>query len=76
MKLLRQGELPSFGPDSAPFVKSRKAPPVAVPDGAAYLARTFTCEAGSRDYKVYVPSRKLAPEAPVDYYAPRLHSEP
>ena len=25
-------------------------------EGAAYLARTFACEAGSRDYKVYVPS--------------------
>jgi poly(hydroxyalkanoate) depolymerase family esterase len=27
-----------------------------VPDGAAYLTRRFTCEAGSRDYKLYVPS--------------------
>jgi hypothetical protein len=50
-KLLRQA---GFSRDSAPFVKSRKAPPV--PDGAAYLTRTFTCEAGSRDYTVYVPS--------------------
>jgi poly(hydroxyalkanoate) depolymerase family esterase len=49
-------DLPSFGRDAAPFVKSRKAPPVPVPDGAAYLTRTFTCEAGSRDYTVYVPS--------------------
>jgi poly(hydroxyalkanoate) depolymerase family esterase len=56
LKLLRQGDLPSFGLDSAPLVKSRKAPPVPVPDGAAYLARTFACAAGSRDYKVYVPS--------------------
>ena len=56
LKLLRQANLPSFGLDSAPFVKSRKAPPVPVPDGAAYLTRTFTCEAGSRDYKVYIPS--------------------
>ena len=56
LKLLRQADLPSFGLDSAPFAKSRKAPPVPVPDGAAYLTRTFTCEAGSRDYKVYVPS--------------------
>jgi poly(hydroxyalkanoate) depolymerase family esterase len=56
LKLLRQADLPSFGRDSAPFVKSRKAPPVPVPDGAAYLTRTFTCEAGSRDYTVYVPS--------------------
>jgi poly(hydroxyalkanoate) depolymerase family esterase len=56
LKLLRQGDLPSFGLDSAPLVKSRKAPRVPVPDGAAYLARTFACAAGSRDYKVYVPS--------------------
>jgi len=56
LKLLRRADLPSFGLDSAPFAKSRKAPPVPVPDGAAYLTRTFTCEAGSRDYKVYVPS--------------------
>jgi len=26
------------------------------PQEAAYLARTFTCEAGAREYKVYVPS--------------------
>ena len=29
---------------------------MAVPEGAAYLARSFACAAGSRDYKVYVPS--------------------
>jgi poly(hydroxyalkanoate) depolymerase family esterase len=27
-----------------------------VPERAAYLARSFACEAGARDYKVYVPS--------------------
>ena len=58
LQLLRQGDLPSFGSDSARFVKSRKAPWVPVPNGAAYLARTFACAAGSRDYKVYVPSHK------------------
>jgi hypothetical protein len=31
LTLLRQGDLPSFGLDSAPFVKSRKAPLVPVP---------------------------------------------
>jgi poly(hydroxyalkanoate) depolymerase family esterase len=31
-------------------------PSVTVPDGAAYLTRTFACEAGSRDYKLYIPS--------------------
>ena len=65
LTLLRQGDLPSFGLDSAPFVKSRKAPLVPVPDGAAYLARSFACEAGSRDYKVYVPSRKFGRKRPL-----------
>jgi poly(hydroxyalkanoate) depolymerase family esterase len=65
LKLLRQADLPGFGLDSAPFVKTRKAPPVPVPDGAAYLSRTFTCEAGSRDYKVYVPSRKFGRKRPL-----------
>jgi poly(hydroxyalkanoate) depolymerase family esterase len=54
LKLLRQADFPGFGLEPAPFVKSRKAPPV--PDGAAYLTRTFTGEAGSRDYTIYVPS--------------------
>jgi poly(hydroxyalkanoate) depolymerase family esterase len=56
LTLLRQANLPGFGHDPASFAKSRKAPPVPVPHGAAYLTRTFSCEAGSRDYKVYVPS--------------------
>jgi poly(hydroxyalkanoate) depolymerase family esterase len=56
LKLLPQADLPSFGLDSAPLAKFRKRPPVTVPDGAAYLTRTFACEAGSRDYKLYIPS--------------------
>jgi poly(hydroxyalkanoate) depolymerase family esterase len=56
LKLLRQAELPSLGLKSASFAKTREAPPVPVSDGAAYLTRTFTCEAGSRDYTIYVPS--------------------
>ena len=56
LTLLRQANLPNFGHGPAPFAKSRKAPLAPVPQGAVYLTRTFTCEAGSRDYKVYVPS--------------------
>ena len=63
LKLLRQADLPSFGLNSAPFAKPRKAPPV--PDGAAYLTRTFTCEAGSRDYTVYVPSHSDGRKRPL-----------
>ena len=45
---LRRGPLPSPG--------LRKAPAVAAPEGAAWLDRSFSCPAGARDYKVYVPS--------------------
>ncbi|HKN27497.1 MAG TPA: PHB depolymerase family esterase [Roseiarcus sp.] len=38
-------------------MKLRKAPPVPVPEGAAWLTRAFAGAAGSRDYKVYVPNR-------------------
>ncbi|HUI19801.1 MAG TPA: PHB depolymerase family esterase [Methylocella sp.] len=63
LELLRQAELPRVAPDPAPFKKTRKAPPV--PKGAAYLARSFACAAGSRDYKVYVPSRGTRRERPL-----------
>jgi poly(hydroxyalkanoate) depolymerase family esterase len=56
LTLLRQANLPNVGHGPAPFAKSRHAPSAPVPLGAAYLRKTFTCEAGSRDYKVYVPS--------------------
>ena len=57
LKLLRQADLPRLGLDSALLARFRKTPPATVPKGAAYLTRTFTCEAGSRDYKLYIPSR-------------------
>ena len=57
LNLLRQLDRPGFGPHSAPLARMRKAPPVPVPEGAAWITRTFACAAGSRDYKVYVPSR-------------------
>ena len=57
LDLLRQADRLGVGPHSAPLAKLRKTPPVPVPEGAAWLTRTFACEAGSRDYKVYVPSR-------------------
>jgi poly(hydroxyalkanoate) depolymerase family esterase len=56
LKLLRQADLPRFGGGRAPMPASPKARPIPAPDGAAYLTRTFANEAGSRDYKVYVPS--------------------
>jgi poly(hydroxyalkanoate) depolymerase family esterase len=65
LELLRQTELPRFVHDSAPLMKFHKAPRVPVPDGAVFLARTFTCEAGARDYKIYVPSCKTRRKRPL-----------
>ena len=56
LKVLRQADLPSLHRGPASFAKSRKGHSTPVPDGAIYLTRTFACEAGSRDYKIYVPS--------------------
>jgi poly(hydroxyalkanoate) depolymerase family esterase len=53
---MRRADLPNFGLDSAPLAKFHKTPPATVPKKAAYFTRTFTCEAGSRDYKLYIPS--------------------
>ena len=61
VNLLRQSELAGLGRGSAQLLGLRKPPSVPVPEGAAYLAKTFACAAGSRDYKVYVPSRPQNP---------------
>ena len=36
-----------------------------MPDGAAFLTKTFSCAAGSRDYKVYLPSHVIGPKPPL-----------
>ncbi|MDQ6702244.1 MAG: PHB depolymerase family esterase [Pseudomonadota bacterium] len=54
LTLLRQGNRPSLAPGAMPLGDSPIAPPL--PEGAAFLTRTFSCAAGSRDYKVYLPS--------------------
>ena len=51
----------------------RQAPPVAAPEGAAWLARSFACAAGARDYKLYVPSSAEGRTVPADRHAARLH---
>ncbi len=53
LTLLRQANRPALAPSTKPR-KSPIAPPV--PPGAAFLTKTFSCAAGSRDYKVYIPS--------------------
>jgi poly(hydroxyalkanoate) depolymerase family esterase len=62
---LRSGELPNLGLSPEAFAKLGKRPRVHVPDGASYLSRTFSCQAGARPYKVYVPSKRCSGKAPL-----------
>jgi len=57
LKLLREAARSRFGARHPLAANLRKTPRVAVPEGAVYLTRTHACEAGARDYSVYVPSR-------------------
>jgi poly(hydroxyalkanoate) depolymerase family esterase len=41
--------------DALAGLKPRKA--LEIPEGAQFLSRSFTCAAGSRSYKLYIPSR-------------------
>lgn len=52
---LRRTTLPRFSLDGLTVGKPRKA--LEIPDGAQFLSRSFTCAAGSRNYKLYIPRR-------------------
>ncbi|MEX0852763.1 MAG: PHB depolymerase family esterase [Bauldia sp.] len=57
IRLLRQGKL--HNPQLGSLVIARAPPPV--PDGAEFVTRSFSCQAGSRTYKLYVPRRRDDP---------------
>ncbi|MGA7384955.1 MAG: PHB depolymerase family esterase [Methylocella sp.] len=63
LTLLRRGNRPSLAPGGKPLRKSPITPPV--PEGAAFLTRTFSCAAGSRYYKVYLPSHVIGRKCPL-----------
>jgi len=52
---LAPGKLGSLNLDALAGVKPRKA--LKIPEGAQFLSRSFACAAGSRSYKLYIPSR-------------------
>jgi poly(hydroxyalkanoate) depolymerase family esterase len=54
LELLRQGDLSGLTGVAKAFAPAHDAPPL--PEGASFLARTFSCAAGSRDYRLYIPS--------------------
>jgi poly(hydroxyalkanoate) depolymerase family esterase len=60
---LRRANRPHLAPSAKPLRKSPIVPPV--PEGAAFLTRTFSCAAGSRDYKVYLPSHVIGRKRPL-----------
>lgn len=47
------GGLPRFSLDAP--TRARSSKPLEVPEGAQFLSRTFTCAAGSRNYRLYIP---------------------
>ena len=52
---LAPGKLGSLNLDALAGVRPRKA--LKIPEGAQFLSRSFACAAGSRSYKLYIPSR-------------------
>lgn len=65
LELLRQGDLAGLARGVSAFAPPRDTPASPTPDGASFSARTFTCEAGSRDYKLYVPSHTEGRKPPL-----------
>ncbi|ARN80066.1 extracellular catalytic domain type 1 short-chain-length polyhydroxyalkanoate depolymerase [Methylocystis bryophila] len=53
LDLLRTFKPPRVDLGGLPLARHPQPP---VPNGAAYLTRSFSCAAGSRDYKLYAPS--------------------
>jgi poly(hydroxyalkanoate) depolymerase family esterase len=53
---LRRTELPRFSLDGLTLRGPHKA--LEIPEGAQYLSRSFACAAGTRGYKLYIPSHR------------------
>ena len=53
---LRHTELPRFSLDGLTLRRPHKA--LEIPEGAQYLSRSFACAAGTRSYKLYIPSHR------------------
>lgn len=63
MDLLRSmATMPAMNHLQGPLKRSKAATPPRVPDGAQFLSRTVSCDAGSRGFKLYVPAS--APKQP------------
>jgi poly(hydroxyalkanoate) depolymerase family esterase len=59
LRALRNGRpiLEPFGPSSGARLPGMRRPsPPPIPDGAEFVRRSYSCAAGTRDYKLYVPA--------------------
>jgi poly(hydroxyalkanoate) depolymerase family esterase len=61
MQTLR-GQLPNI---QLPGLRPQRPSPAPLPEGARFETQSFSNAAGSRTYKVYVPSRRNGPSLPV-----------
>jgi poly(hydroxyalkanoate) depolymerase family esterase len=59
---LRNLKLRGLHLGSSPRLRTRRA--LAIPEGAQYLSRSFSCLAGTRSYKLYIP-RNPVPRPPL-----------
>jgi poly(hydroxyalkanoate) depolymerase family esterase len=60
LRALREGRLAVSRPDPESWKQPSRAP---APEGAQFVTRAFSCAAGARDYKLYVPApRRNAPQ--------------
>ena len=66
LRRLREGNLRTGLAGSLPGMSMpgtlRAIPPLLIPDGAQFVSRSFTCVAGTRAYKLYIPAS--APDRP------------
>ena len=56
LKALREGRLGGGAINSLPGLGSRPSQEPSIPDGAQFLTKSFSCAAGKRDYKLYIPT--------------------
>jgi poly(hydroxyalkanoate) depolymerase family esterase len=63
LTLLRRANRPGLAPGALPLGDAPIAPPL--PAGAAFLTKTFSCAAGSRDYKIYIPGHTHGRKRPL-----------
>jgi poly(hydroxyalkanoate) depolymerase family esterase len=55
VRQLREGRM-TLGRGRLPGVVQRRAPTLSIPEGAQFRPHSFTCDAGTRGYRLYVPA--------------------